>query len=73
MKQLLFLLIPFCLFSQSKLTKDSICFTVKMKIEKKVILYGDTVYYFKDKRIRITKDSLYFYDKRQYLKQVLKK
>lgn len=62
--KLLFLLLPILAFSQK---------TITVKVDFEIVDYklikGDTVWICKNnKRLRMTKDSIYIYAKNQYLK-----
>jgi hypothetical protein len=65
MKILLLLLFPIFLFSQPKKIKV----TLEFEIVSKTILKKDTIYICKNnKRIRMSKDTIYIYADKQYLK-----
>jgi hypothetical protein len=65
MKILLLLLFPIFLFSQPKKIKV----TLEFEIVSKTILKKDTIYLCKNnKRIRMSKDTIYIYADKQYLK-----
>lgn len=68
MVKLFFVLFPMLGFSQTIITKDSIALTIKLKVDSIILLKKDKIYFSGKRRVRIHKDSIYFYDQNQYLK-----
>lgn len=67
--KILFLLLPFISFSQVKIEKEKITIKLELEVVEKKLFLNDSIYICKnDVRIRITKDSIYYYAKHQYLK-----
>jgi len=68
--KIIFLLFPIILFSQPfKKVKDKITLKIEFEVTDSLKLKNDIIYICKDgKRIRKSKDTVYFYGKRQYLK-----
>lgn len=70
MIKLLFILFPMFCFSQNvKIEKEKISMKLELEIIERKAFLNDSLYICKnDIRVRITKDSVYIYANRQYLK-----
>ncbi|MGV3695491.1 MAG: hypothetical protein ACO1NP_00180 [Flavobacterium sp.] len=69
MLKILFFLFPVFVYGQSYVVKkDSIIITIKLKITEKRKFIDDSLYVCDKSRVRIRKDTLYYYAKNQYLK-----
>lgn len=65
----IFLLFPMFCFSQVKVEKTKISMKLELEIIERKAFLNDSLYICKnDIRVRITKDSVYIYANRQYLK-----
>lgn len=68
-KALVFILLPFLSFSQVKIEKEKITIKFELEVVERKAFLNDSIYICKnDVRIRVTKDSIYYYAKHQYLK-----
>lgn len=66
--KIVFLLFPLIAFGQLKVEPKKLQIKLEYEIIERKILLKDTIYICKNVNVRVSKDTIFIYGKRQYLK-----